>query len=271
VVEAQAGGVGGRAADRLHERREARLAQLPRVEGRHPPVLAVGEEVVGRRPDAHLGHQQVLPPPGVAAIRGETHRHIGDQADLLRRPPQLAVEVELEPHVVGDSLGELIAPARDALGARVPQLLGPAAPRGADDLADGAERGVVDQALALAPGPAVQAVRFGQRLEHRLEGSGLQPEDRVVVDERLRVQGHGLASQGLELGRAEAGAGHLVDPQVQRVQEAARGGVVGAWLLVRDRGLRAERVDQQEGGAVLARPAAEAAEVGEVADAPALA
>ena len=58
-------------------------AQLPWVEGGKAPVLAIAEELVGRRADAHARRQEVLPAPRVKAVRGEAHRDVGDKADLF--------------------------------------------------------------------------------------------------------------------------------------------------------------------------------------------
>src|ERR1700674_3323802 len=145
------------------------LAQLPGVEGGHAPVLAVGKEVIGRRAHAHVRRQQVLPAPRVAAVGCESHRYIGDQADLLRGSGELAVEVELQPLVKGHPPRERPAYRRAPLAAWMAQLGRPAAPRRPQVLGDGAERRVVLERPALAAYPGLQARGFGRDLEDGFE------------------------------------------------------------------------------------------------------
>jgi pyruvate/2-oxoglutarate dehydrogenase complex dihydrolipoamide acyltransferase (E2) component len=116
VVEADAGRMRCRAPDRLDERLVVRAAQLPRVEWRQAPVLAVHEELIGWRADAHARCEQVLPAPGVEAVGGKADRHVGDEAYLARRARQLAVEVELLPHMEGNAAAEAATLRIDAVG-----------------------------------------------------------------------------------------------------------------------------------------------------------
>jgi len=82
VVEPDAGRVPPRASNRVDERLPARVAERPWVEGRKAPILAVAEELVGRRADAHARRQVVLPAPRVESVGSKAHGHVRDQADL---------------------------------------------------------------------------------------------------------------------------------------------------------------------------------------------
>src|SRR6185312_6361557 len=82
MVEADAGAVARRTADRVDEGFPVRGAELPRVERWKSPVLAVAEELVGRRADAHARREVVLPSPAVEAVRSEADRDIRDETDL---------------------------------------------------------------------------------------------------------------------------------------------------------------------------------------------
>src|SRR5450759_3961018 len=271
VAEAEAGRVIRGAADRLDERFEMRFAQLPRVEWRHPPILAVGEEVVGGRAHTHVRREQVLPAPCVATVGREADRYVGDEADLLRRARKLAVEVELQPLVERHPAGERASYRRDSLAARMSELGRPAAPGRSKALGDGAEGGVVLERLALPAYTGLHAGRIGRDLEDGFERAGLEAKHRVVVDESLRVEGERLISQGLQLGGAELGAWQLFDPQVQRVQKAPRRRVIRTGFLVWGGRLRAEGVDEQHGRALAPGHAPELAKVRQVTDAPAFA
>ena len=105
-----------------------------------------------------------------------------------------------------------------------------------------------------------------------LQGGALEPPHLVAVDPAVVVE----AAPGLgqrRQRRADVGrAGHVLDPQVDRVREAPRGGRVRAGLLRHGRRHRVQGVDEDEVGAqVLAGPPGQATQVAEVAHAPALA
>ena len=214
MVEAQAAGMFRRAADRLDKRFEVGFAQLPGVERRHAPVLAVGEEVVGRRAHPHACREEVLPAPCVAAVGCEADRHVGDEADLLRRSCELAVEVELQPLVEGHAAGQRPAYRRDPFAAGVLELRRPAPPCRPKAFGDGAEGRVVLERPALPADPRLHAGGIGRDFEDGRERARLEVENSVVVDESLGVEGQRLISYGLQLCRAELCAGHLVDTQV---------------------------------------------------------
>src|SRR5436190_23366259 len=97
MVEPDSRDVMTRAANRVDERLPTRAVELPRVERGQPPVLAVAEELVGRRADPHPRREVVLPSPGVEAVGRKANRDVGDEADLARGLCQLAIDVELEP------------------------------------------------------------------------------------------------------------------------------------------------------------------------------
>jgi len=211
-----------------------------------------------------------LPPPCVEAIRGEAHRHVSDEADLTGRACHLAIEVKLLPHVEGDAAAEAAALCVNACAFWMAQLGGPAPPCRAVLLGKGVVRGEVAERLALAMRPRPQPGRVGGHFEDRFEGLELQAEDLVVIDEPDVIQLLGGRAQRLELGGDLLGALDLLDADVDRVAEATRRGVVRRCFVRKDWRLRAERVDEEDLGALLSRPLCEAAKVGHVANAPAV-
>ena len=119
-------GEGG--ADGLDERSVTHLAQPPWVEGRQPPVLPGGVELVGWRAHPHPLRHHVLPHPGVGAGRVEAHGEVVDQRRSLRRRRQLLVEQPLEPRVEADAVVVFVGKASDGsvVGMAVPMRpLGP--------------------------------------------------------------------------------------------------------------------------------------------------
>ena len=108
-----------------------------------------------------------------------------------------------------------------------------------------------------------------------LEGGALQLPDPLPVDAPVGVEGPPLGGEGGEvdpagtgLGVASlAGAGHLFDPEVERVPEAAARRVVRAGLGEVGNG-GVQGVQQARPGPDAARPRRQPAEVGEVADPP---
>ena len=189
---------------------------------------------------------------------------------LLEQPLQPAVEVDLG--------GVPLAEGRDGGARGVLQLVGPVGPRQPvllDERAPGGER---REAVALAVAelderplpPAGQA-----QVEDEPQGLLLGGPRGVAVDPVDRVQRARLGSQGrhpavrrvLEPGQL----GHVLDPQVERVDEAPGGRQVRRGLHRRDRLGGVQRVDQHEVGVVRGRgPGREVGEVAEVADAPRL-
>ena len=138
MVQPDAGRVTSGAADRVDERLPPRAAEEPGIERRQAPVLAVAEEFVGRRADAHVGSEVVAPSPGVKPIRRKADGHVGDETDLARGSGKLPVDVELEPLVIGD-----------ALGIRLSSVVRPAPPGGTVGFATDVEGGEFAQHAAL--------------------------------------------------------------------------------------------------------------------------
>src|SRR5439155_20625938 len=92
-----------------------------------------------------------------------------------------------------------------------------------------------------------------------------------MIDEALAVERSGLRLERGELGGHALRAFDLLDPKVRDVAESSRRRVVRAGLVRRGRRMSAERADLHDRRAGRSRPPAEAAKVGQVAVAPAVA
>ena len=125
--------------------------------------------------------------------------------------------------------------------------------------------GPVLQGRALLLAPAGEGLPAAVGEEDPEEHLALAGPDRVAVDQ-FAV---GQRAAGVVLEVDALGAGHLGDAQVDRVAEAPGRRQVGARLLLGDRRDGVQRVDQHEARALVGGHAADRAQIGEVADAPA--
>src|SRR5438309_966147 len=147
-------------------------------------------------------------------------------------------------------------------------VIRPTPPRGAVDLAAPVERREVAGRSSLPRHKCGQAFGLGGDAKDLFQRFGLEPENRVVIDQALLVQ----TARRVALSRKVDPfcALDLLWPQVDHVAKSARRCVVRRRLVRQGRGLRAQWVQQDAGRTGLARPPREPAKVGEVADAPAV-
>src|SRR5260370_29305910 len=129
----------------------------------------------------------------------------------------------------------------------------------------------VVQRTSLTPDPCIETLRLGSGLKYAFERLRLELEDEVVVDQALLIELDGGRSQRLKVGRASVYTFDLVDAQVEGVSKTPRRCVVGRWLVGQGRSLCSQRVEQDHRGAAPARPPAEAPEIGQIPNAPAVA
>src|SRR5712692_7439094 len=132
------------------------------------------------------------------------------------------------------------------------------------------ERGEVDERAALPLLPCRESARLRSCVENQLERLRLERENRIVVDEAFAVERVGLSLERRELGGHALRAVDLLDPEVRDVAKSSRRRVIGTGLIRRYRWLRAKRADLDDRRTGGSRPPAQAAKVGEVADAPAV-
>ena len=268
VVDAQPAVGGHRGADRLDERLVAGGAELPGDEGRQPPVLTGGVELVRRRADRDAVGEQVLPLPRVEPVGVDTDRQVLDEREAPGRLDELLLQEPLEPDVEPPPVLELGRRGAHRRGARVAQVLGPVAPAAAVLLDQCGPRAVAAQRVGLAVAPALELGVAPRDLPHLLEHAPLLPPRQVAFDavgSVERTTGRDRRREPVDL----RGPGDVLDAQVQRVPEATAGREVRAGLLGLHGSHRAQRVDEQEPGAELAGPARQAGQVAQVADAPA--
>ena len=228
---------------RLDERPVPGGAEPVRHERREPPVLPLEREVVGRRPHRDTLGQHVLPCPGVGALAVEADGEVGHQAKGPPGASQLLVEQPLEPGVKRDPLPLLGGEARDRGRRGMPVLGRPAPPPRPVTLGERAEDRELLEASAL-PG-AVARERGAPAAPSRpelVEGRHLQPEHGVPIDPALGVEGTPLGGQPLHVEPGLRRAGHLLDPEVERIPVAAARGEIRARLLRHERERRVERV-----------------------------
>ncbi len=132
--------------------------------------------------------------------------------------------------------------------------------------------GEVGQRLALAGAEPVEALLAVETREQRLQRLLLEGEDRVAVDASLAVQRRsGVRQARAQVARQLVPPGQLLDAQEQRVAVAPARRVVRAGFDRPHRRRGRQRIDHQHAAAQLARPAAEACQIREVADPPAVA
>ena len=130
----------------------------------------------------------------------------------------------------------------------------------------------VGQRLALAGAEPVEALLAVETREQRLQRLLLEAEDRVAVDASLAVQRRsGVRQARAQVARQLFPPGQLLDAQEQRVAVAPARRVVRAGFDRPHRRRGRQRIDHQHAAAQLARPAAEACQIREVADPPAVA
>ena len=257
VVETHPRGVAGGAADGVDEWRPVGLPEPPRVQRRDAPVLAVSEELVRRRAHAHVRREVVAPPPRVESVRGEADRHVGDEPDLARGPRHLPVDMELLPFV-----------KRDSFGIGLFRGIGPIAPGRAVVLAPHIERRELMKRGALPLDERREAVGCRRCAKDLLQRLRLEAEHLAVVNEALRVQRAGSCALAREVDPFRSL--DVLRTQVHDVAKAPCRRVVRRGLVWQCGRLRAERVEQDGRRAHAAREASETAQVGEVADAPAV-
>ncbi len=136
-------------------------------------------------------------------------------------------------------------------------------------LGQGAEAGVGLQLVALGFPPALEAQVGAEVVPQGAEGLPLERPHPVPVQQR-----GGVEAPGLGPGRGDLGAGgrprQVLDAQRQRGEPAPAGREVRAGLDPGDRERGVQRVDRHHARAAACGPGADGAQVGEVADAPAL-
>lgn len=192
---------------------------------------------------------------------------------------QLGVGEPGEAGVEVDAVHQLAAGAVGAGRAGVAQALGPAVPVGAVDLGERAPGGVVLQGGALfGEVVAVGGAAAGAQgdLVEQFQGLALQLPHGVPVDQGVLLQ-HALAQPPGPLPQGPGALvvgdvrelGHVLDPQMHRVGEAARGRPVRRRVGGGTGYGRVQRVDLDESGAEGATgPGGQFTEVAEVAHAP---
>jgi hypothetical protein len=125
VVYANARSVRESCSDRGGERLVAGRSELPWVEGRQPPILAVRVELVRGGADSHVAREHVLPEPGVGAVRIDPDGEVVDERYLAVRRLELDVEEPLHPLMEANAIGVIRAPARHCRIVRVRVLRRP--------------------------------------------------------------------------------------------------------------------------------------------------
>ena len=131
-----------------------------------------------------------------------------------------------------------------------------------------------DRELAEARAGRPEVIELGRAAEappERVQRRHLQREDTIAIDVTLAVQRAPRLRERGEVGAALGGAGHVVDPEIERIAEAPAARRVRARLLRHGGRDGWERIEQDQARAKGTRPARETAEVSEIADAPALA
>jgi hypothetical protein len=173
----------------------------------------------------------------------------------------------MEPDGVGVRLGE----GSDGGGVGPLQLGGPRHPPVAVHVGDGAVGRELQQRLALLDEERVERGVTLEARERELERVALETPDGVTVDVAVRVQRAAERGEVIERCADVGRAGHVLDAEVDRVQEAPARRVVRRWLLRERRSRRVERAHGDDARAAPGRPLGEPAEIGQVADAPRLA
>ena len=266
---------------RIAERLEIARDEAGGRKRREAPVLARRVVIIGRRADAGAGHGQRAVRPGGRAVRRDAHGEIQIEADAhaggprprLRRA-ELPVGKPLQPRVKRHQLGLFLGESADGIGGGVAVFVGPAVPGGAVALLGHGLRKRLEQSVQIERLAAVQHELLEVRVVLVLRGVREDAEEHA---ERLRLEGADSAivdhPGGAQLSRRLQRIGdalverRLVEGDVERVQEAARGGREGAAALRRGEEERVQRVDADEIRARLRHELGEAGEILEIADA----
>ena len=274
VVDAHPAGVAEPGPHRLDERPVPGGAEPVRHERRQPPVLPVEREVVGRRAHRDALGQHVLPRPGVGALAVEADGEVGHQAERPPGPSRAARRA-----ATGPRRETRPAPARSAAkratagDAGMPVLGRPAPPPRPVTLGERAEgRELLEapplpRAVAREPGD-VRPRRAPQRSSRAVVFSR-NTASRSIRRSALRPRP--WAASRSTSSPASARAGHLLDPQVQRIPVAAARREVRARLLRDYREHGVERIQDRRRPPRAPPPTTRRADgVRQVADAPAL-
>ncbi len=286
VVDAHPARVPEHGAHEVAERRVAALLEPLRLPRRLSPVLSqLVERVRGRAHRHPLGVRRPHPPrvgaTGVHADGEVVHgaqRHPG-LAGARLCGGELLVEQPLQPLLDVDRLLAPGAHRRHRTRGGIAEIGRPGTEVGTMLVREHPPGGEVVERLAL--GLAVLAERRLPLVapRHRvqdLQRRALRRPGRVAVDHVAAVErGVDLGRQPVDLGagrRRQRGVlGHLLDPQVQRVEEPPGRRQVRRRLHRSGRLRGVQRVDQHEVRAeLLAGPRGEVGQVGEIAHAPRL-
>ncbi len=269
VVDAQAAAMVERGADRLDERSVAERAQPVWDERRQSPVLAAGHEAIGRGADRGAGGQRVLPGPGVGPVGVHADRQVLHDSDLDGGGLELPLEEPLQPLVKAHARGVRLREARDVRRVGTAVLRRPRVPAATVALGQHAKGRELAKACTAFSNPTLE-VRAGRRAlrPQPLQRLHLEVEYPRAVDHALGAEGAAQRRQPLELGAERRGLRHVLDPEIERVHEAAARRVIGARLLRAKGQRRDERIYQYRARAQAGGPAAERSQVGKVADAP---
>jgi hypothetical protein len=282
VVDPDRARVPQHGAQQVAVRGIARPGESLRVPRRLRPVLTLLVVHVRWRPDGHAAGEHVAVRPRVRAVRVHAHREVVHDADRhpglacrALRDLELLVRHPLEPAVEVDLVVELLTQRRDPGRGRVERVRRPVLV--AEVVRERAPGREVLEPLALLAAERVEsrlARGRARRGEHDLERGLLGlPRDVAVDRPGIRAEVTDGVERPLDerpVGRREVpGLPHVLDADVQRVDEAPARGQVGRgrhggpWLG------RGQRVHEHEvrTGPVRAEPG-EVCEVRQVPDPP---
>src|SRR5664280_1756152 len=249
------------------------------------PVLAKLVVLVWRGTNRDLTREGISKPPGISAFRMDTDREVMDDPDrhpgflgLPLHRTELLINDPLQPAIELHLVADLITDCLHGRAAWVLQVRGPVTPRQPFLLGQRTPRSEVEQTLAFAvaeSGEGPLPTRRPRLVENGAQGRRLGRPDRVTVDRVRRVQRPRIICVPLQqLPLCRGHVAHLrdvLDPDVDRVEEAPRRGQIGRGL---DRGYRLarmQRVHQDEVRAQVGRgPSHHVAEISEVPQTPGL-
>ena len=274
VIDAQAAGVAQARANRLHERLVAGTAQPGRHERRQAPVLPLRVELVGRRADAHAAREDILKCPSVGSSGIEADRQILHDRHGRRRPRELPIDQILQPLVKDDARSRIvrIAARRATAGDRRMPVLGRPLPEaGAESLGQHAEGRELVQAWLLPlklVEPVVARSRTSFQIVSRARDLSLKIASRSISRSRLsrRAACGQVAHNSMSRAPSTSSIRRYSGLRNRRLE-----GKYGLGCCGRVGAGGGQRIDQRDAGTLLGRPAAQPAQIGEIADAPALA